>query len=292
MRKIISLLFILLVVTPVNGCLKRDEFENVTVYTTSYPIEFLTSVLYGYNSEVHSIYPAGVDINTYKLTSKQIRDYSKSAIFVYNGLTPEKQIAKDFVNENGNLRIIDVSFGLKYENDITELWLSPNNYLMLGATIKNNLQDFILNKYIKEEIENNYVIKLEEPLSLMDANLRNLGTISKNENKNILIASSKIFKFLENYGFEVIVLDDEVNLTTNSINNLKNNFKNGTYQYILVGDNEENSELIEELIANNAKVLIFKTMLNLTDEQRENNETYFTMMQENMEILKTVTIGN
>lgn len=291
MKKIAILLLIVIAIS-LSGCLKRDDLENVAVYTTVYPIEYLTNVLYGYNSEVFSIYPDGVDINTYELTSKQIKDYSKAAIFVYNGLTNEKQIAKDFINKNKNIRIIDVSFGLKYENTIEELWLSPNNYLMLATTIKNNLQDYITNKYIKDEIESNYSIKLEENLSLMDAHLRDLGTISKDEGRNTLVVSSKVFLYLENYGFDIIVLDDETSLTPNNLNALKNSFKNGTYHYIFLGSNESSTIIIDDLVtSNNAQVISFNIMDNLTDEQRKNNETYFTLMQQNIENIKLATIG-
>lgn len=292
MKKIITLIIIILIVIPLGGCLKRDELENVTIYTTSYPIEYLTSILYGYNSDIKSIYPDGIDIKTYNLTSKQIKDYSKSSIFVYNGLTDEKQIAKNFVNKNNKIHIIDVSYGLKYDISVEELWLSPNYYLMLSANIKNSLQDFITNKYIKEEIDANYVIKLEEPLSLMDAGLHNLGEISKAENRNTIIASSNVFKFLENYGFNVITLDDEDNLTPNNLTNLKNDFKNGIYSHVFVRSDETVNELITDLKETyNAEIIVYNIMENLTDSQRKSNETYFTLMQENIENLKKVTIG-
>ena len=47
-----------------------------------------------------------------------------------------KTIAKNLINKNKNLLIIDVSNGLSYKNGVKELWMSPNNYLMLAKNIK------------------------------------------------------------------------------------------------------------------------------------------------------------
>ena len=41
------------------------------------------------------------------------------------------------LNKNKNLKIIDVSLGMTYENNITELWLNPYNYLMMAQNTKN-----------------------------------------------------------------------------------------------------------------------------------------------------------
>ena len=54
------------------------------------------------------------------------------------------------------MQIIDVSYGLKYKYGIEELWLHPNNYLMLANTIKNDLEELSANKYTAEKIEKNY----------------------------------------------------------------------------------------------------------------------------------------
>ena len=274
-----------------SGCLKRDELENVTVYTTVYPIEFLTDTLYGDNSKVLSIYPDGVDTNSYNLTDKQVNDYSKAAIFVYNGLTDEKDIARTFINKNKDMRIIDVSYGLKYTYAVEELWLSPNNYLMLATTIKNNLQDFITNKYLKEEIENQYVNVLEDKLSTADAELRG---INKNSNgkQYTIVGASRVFKFLTNYGFEVVCLEDEENLTTNNLNAIKAKFKSNEYNYIFVRDDTPQSDLVKELVDSyNAEVVTFKMLTNISDEDRKSGENYFTLMAANMDAIKSATIG-
>ena len=184
MKRIIKLVTLSLVTLLLGGCFEKNNLEDAQINTTVYPIEFLTKYLYEDNAEVNSIYPAGVDIKSYKLNKKQIKEYSKADLFIYNGLTTEKEIAKDLINKNKNMLIIDVSYGLNYDYGIEELWLSPNNFLMLGKNIKEYLSEYVDNKYLIEEIDKNYLV-LEETMSQMDAELRNIATKSWKKHSNL-----------------------------------------------------------------------------------------------------------
>ena len=149
-----GLLLGILVLGLTSACFKRDDMEDIKIYTTVYPISYIIDTLYGNYSEINSIYPNGIDVNNYELTEKQLNEYSNSDLFIYNGLSNEKEIARKLINLNKNLRIIDVSYGLSIEydnNDPSELWLSPNNYLMLATTVKDNLVDFMTSTYMKED---------------------------------------------------------------------------------------------------------------------------------------------
>ena len=146
MKKIFLLILSLFLLT---GCsLKKDNLENATIYTTIYPIKYLTEFMYKDYSTIESIYPAGADVTTYELTDKQIKNYSKGDLFIYNGLSNEKTITKNLINKNRNLLIIDVSNGLSYTYGIKELWMSPNNYLMLAKNIRDYLKEYLDSKII------------------------------------------------------------------------------------------------------------------------------------------------
>ena len=82
------------------GCLKRDKYDNININVTSYPIEYITNYLYGDYSKVNMIYPSDVDVNNYELSPKQIKDYAKADMFIYNGLSKEKNIAASLLNKN------------------------------------------------------------------------------------------------------------------------------------------------------------------------------------------------
>ena len=275
MKKGFKLLLLLLVALGSSSCFKRDKMENINVYATVYPIEFIISKLYGNYSTVNSIYPSGSDITNYELTEKQKQDYSKADLFVYNGLSEEKSIARDFINKNKNMKIIDVSYGLnlEYSNYDEELWLSPNNFLMLATTVKNNLSEFISSKYIKEEINKNYE-KIQEQVSIIDANLRNIASTSKASDNNVIITSTNALKFLENYGFKVISIEDDDNYTTE----LKNNFKSGKYKTLFIKKGESNDKINELKDTYKAKSVEVNMMDVLDDNERKNYEDYLSIM--------------
>ncbi len=274
---IIGLLFL------TTGC-GNNKSDGLNVLTTLYPIEFIAEQIYQ-DGSILSIYPNGAEVANYTLTNKQIKQYSKNDIFIYNGLSNEQEVAKNLINNNHKLYIIDVAYGLKYENGIEELWLSPNYYLMLAKTIKDNLKDFVSSKYAKEELEKKYE-DLADKLSVMDAELRNVAKSANEINKGTIIASSNMFKYLENYGFTVISLEEA------NLNSLKNNFKEKKYTTLFMKDTEEKNSAIQELVQEGAKVVTVNTMETLTSEEKENNDTYFTIMNEYMENIKNATLGD
>lgn len=289
MKRIFKGLFLIgLVLMLSTSCIKRDDMENIEIYTTIYPINYIIERLYGNYSTINSIYPTGVDIDNYEFTDKQLNDFSNGTLFIYNGLSNEKQVARKLININRELKIIDVAYGLKNEygdDDSSELWLSPNNYLMLATTLKNNLIDYIDNNYIKDEIEKNYK-KLQEELSLIDAEMRTIASSSAQKSKNTIIVAQNSLKYLENYGFEVISLEDSKNYT----NQLKANFDSETYKYIFSLDGKTNDK-VDDLVKNHkAQIVTVNTMKVLSDEEVKNNEDYINITRTFIKNLSDVVL--
>ncbi len=270
------------------GCFDFNNLEDATIYTTVYPIQYLAQVLYNDYSTSSMIYPNGALVDEYELTDKQINNYSKGTLFVYNGTTNEKQIAKSLINANNKLKIIDVAYGLKYNYGVEELWLSPSNFLMLATNFKDNLENLVDSKYVNEAIDSKYH-KLEETLSIMDADIRKIASKAKENNKNTIVATTKVFKFLENYGFNVICLEDYEENSAN-LNTLKNSFSSGNYKYLLKENIEEENKTIKELkVQNNATIIDVNMMNTLTDNEVSKNADYLTIMNEFINNLKVVT---
>jgi zinc transport system substrate-binding protein len=286
LKKPIMVVLLSCLVLFTSGCLEKNNLEQARIYTTVYPISYFTDVLYGAHSTISSIYPDGANINDYALTDKQKSEYSKSDLFIYNGQTDEKQIAKDFSNANKHLQIIDVTYGLKYKYGVEELWLSPSNALMLASNIRTNLENLISSKFINEEILKNYKT-LEETLSLKDAELRNIARNAA-RGKAHLIVSSNMLRFLEEYGFQITSLED--NTSEESLNILKRNFNNGTYKYLFILDRDNVAGAIQDLKNSGAQIIVVNTMTTLSDENRKNNDNYLTIMQEFMENVKNAVI--
>ncbi len=284
-KKIIYMLLICLItLTCTTGCFNSDELEGSHITTTVYPIEYIVSRLYP-SAEVTSIYPNDTDVKTYKLTDKQLNDISKSTtLFIYNGVD-EKEIARSLVDKNNNLQIIDPSFAYTY--GVEELWLSPNKLLTMADTIKIKLEELSTSKYAAEEIEKNYEI-LEEDISTLDANLRNIAKSAQSNNKETIVIAYDAFGFLENYGFKVINISNESNITSS----IKTKFKNKTYKQIFVADKNNVSDSVKDLVDNyNAELIEINTMSTLTDEERTNNDNYLTIMNDFLTDLSNIVLS-
>lgn len=257
------------------GCFKRDSYENVTIYTTVYPVEFIAKTLYGEHAKISSIYPSGIDINTYVLTNKKLNDYSKGDLFIYNGLSNEKDIAATLLNKNKKMDIIDVSQGLEIKNDLTEIWLSPSNFLMMTSNIKNGLKNYINYKALLDSIDKNYdSIKLT--VSEYDAELKLIGENATNKK---LIVANNAFKFLEKYGFEIIsIASDDENSNTN-ISQAEKNFANKTNSYLFMLSGTEETDTIKNLVSKGAKKIEVPNMITLSETELKNNSTYYTLIR-------------
>lgn len=279
------LIILLLIITLTTGCESRDELKNTKILTTIYPIEFIVSRLYT-EGEISSIYPNGADVETYEVSSKQIKSYAKtSELFVYNGLSDEKNIANELYKRNKKMQMIEPAYGIKIKYGIEELWLNPNNLIWLASNIKTDLQTISNNKYTNETIENNF-LALEEELAIMDANLRSIGKKAAENSTNTLVVSYDTFAYLEEYGFNIINISNENNVTLA----LKNNFKNKTYNYILVPDINNIPNYIQDLYDNYGTTLIeVPNIETLTDTQRENKENYISIMNDFINTLSKIT---
>lgn len=284
LKKIILMLIPLMFLT---GCnLKKDNLESATIYTTIYPIKYLTEFLYKDYATIESIYPSGANVVSYELTSKQIKKYAKADLFIYNGLSNEKTITKNLINKNKNLLIIDVSNGLSYTYGVKELWMSPNNYLMLAKNIKDYLKEYLDSKIIVNYVDQKYE-DLAEILSLKDAELRSIGKEAKEKGTNTIVVSDNVFKFLENYDFNVVSLDEE-NLTEGTLNSIRNNFKKENYNTILVLDNNYTDNINSIINDYKAKAIDVKSMINVDSD---NTDDYLTVMQDLIDNIRNICLN-
>ena len=283
MKKIVNLFILFVLVFSLSGCLKRDNMEDISIYTTNYPSEYITQRLYGDYSDIKSIYPDGVNIKDYKLTNKQIEDYSKADLFIFNGISDEKDYVEKMRKDNGDLKIIDTTLSMEYTNGIEELWLDPSNFLMMAQNIKTGFGEYIDSYYLNNKIEENYE-ELKIEASNLDAKFKE--TVS-NGNSKIIVASSNLFKYLEKYGITVYSLDEsntDVNAIYRQVLNLANE---GSIKYIFTIANEKSNSTVQKLLDNtDLEAVEWHTLSILTEEERSENEDYFTLMNSNLELLK------
>lgn len=285
MKKILTIILITITLITTTGCIKRDKMEDIDVITTIYPIEYVMNRLYRENSSITSIYPRGIKINNYEFTNKQIEDFSKKDLFIYNGESDERQYATTMLNMNQNLKIIDASYGIDATYSTTDIWLNPSNILMIAQNIRNELKEYITNPYLIEEINSKYEL-LKVDISELDTEYKKTADNSKNKT---IISYNESLKFLEKYGFTVVNLTENNEEKENNIALAKKLLKNKEVSYIFITDDISNN-IITNLKNNySVETLIFNTAEIITENDIENSEDYLSIMHNNIELLKKET---
>lgn len=274
-------LFILIIL--LSGCNGgSNNMDNINIYTTTYPINFLIDELYGEHSKIYSIYPTGVNLDEYELSSRKIEEYSKSDLFIFNSLDKDRDYAVEMINLNDKLKAIDVSTGMKYESAIEELWLNPNNYLMMAENIREGLAEYIDNPYLVEEINNNFE-KLEYDVSKLDANLTE--AILNGKHKTIVVDNDE-FKFLEKRGLYVISLEENDDLTGNRIQEVEKLISDGKIKYIYSDSNESNGTVNNLITKYGIELIRLNTMHSIDGGITNSNDDYISIMTNNINLLK------
>mgnify|MGYP002623738711 CR=1 FL=1 len=294
MKKYRIILFILEIFL-LTGCdvLKNDAMEDIEVYTTTYPTTYLINYLYGPHSNLHSIYPTGVNFKEYDLSEKKIAEYSKSDLFVFNSQDIDRDYAVKMINENKKLKLIDTAYGMNYDYAPEELWLNPYNYLMMGKNAKDSLSDYITNPYLVEEINSNYE-KLKYDLSKLDAKYKETISTAK---YTTIVADKDLFKYLEKYNIEVISLEENIITLTikenDKLSDISNKY-NVTVSDILTYNNKTDETLkvgetikipiktIESSDLNKVKKLINENKIKyIYSDNTETNDTVKKIIEDN-----------
>lgn len=282
MKKKIFLILILIIPFIVGGC-TNDSMDNIDILVTNYPNEFIVKELYGTHSTIKSVYPDGVDINNYKISKKQKKDYATYDLFVYNGLIDrERNLALDLLKINPDLRIIDTAYVLETDYSPEELWLNPSSLLMMSQNVRLSLSEYASSAYLKKDIDEAYdELKIE--LSEVDADYR--LAVESTGNKTIIVADSAL-KYLEKFGLDVICVDNEANQKTMS--DAYNLVDSGAVSYVFKFRGTDLGENAQSLLDRNSSVqsVDLHRLDNITDEERSEKEDYISIMDDNLENIK------
>lgn len=276
-----KLVLIFISIFCLTGCFNNDSMDNINISTSVYPIEYVVNYLYGEHSTISSIYPNDSEIIDFEVTDVLLEEYSKNDLFIFNGISEEKNYLKIMSKNNKNLKIIDVSSNMQYKYSMEDLWLDPNNLLTIANNIRKGFNEYIKSTPLKNEIEKNYDdLKLQ--LTSLDGSYYSMA---KNATNNTIIVSDDAFKFLEKYGIEVISLDPDT-VTQKEINTAIQILSSKTCNYIYIKYKEEINDSINNIInETGASTIELYTMTNLYDINTEKID-YITLMNQNLTNLK------
>lgn len=281
-KKLLFLLIILIIPFLVSGC-TNDSMDDIEIIVTNYPNEYIVKSLYENHSTITSIYPDGVDIDNYKISNKQKKEYSKKDLFVYNGLIPkERQLALELLAINHDLKIIDTAYVLETDYSPEELWLNPSSLLMMSQNVRLSLSEYASSAYLKKDVNDAYD-ELKINLSELDAEYR--LAVDSTDNKTIVVSNSAL-KYLEKFGLNVICVDEDA--TQKIMADAEYLASTGSISYIIQFKGEELGENAKSLLNNysSLKTIELHKLNNITDEERSEKEDYISIMKDNLELIK------
>ena len=278
----------------------QKNTDKLSIYTTVFPLQYFTKQIGGKNVDVKTIYPPGADEHTFEPSQKDMMNLADADLFFYIGLGLEGFVekAKQTLNDE-NVTLIPVADHLKLpkipgteqkdsetRGDVNpHVWLDPIYSKEMAAIIK----DELIKKMPKHKalFTQNYNSLAK---GLDDLNRNYLKTISKAKTKKIIVTHAAFGYWETRYGLKQISISGLS--TTNEpsqkqLEEIVSQAQKERLHYVLFEQNFNSKlgEIVEEEIG--AKALTVHNLAVLTPENIKNNETYFTLMNKNLNTLKT-----
>ena len=300
-----------------------ESTNKLSIYTTVYPLQYFAERIGGEYVDVSSIYPPGANEHTFEPTQKDMMTLADADMFFYIGLGLEGFVEKaknTLANENVKLvatadhvseEKLHISTGHvhaedeendhgheEHEEEASDLlidhsghghdshvWLSPVISQDLAAVIKDELVAAMPEQ--EALFTENYealVAELEE----LHAKFESMA--AQTTQKTFFVSHAAFGYIAGHYGFSqvpVAGLNSQSEPSQKELTKIVDLAKKENIQYIFFEQNVSSN--LTEVIQNEvgADSLILHNLSVLTTDDIKNGETYFTLMEKNMEALKT-----
>jgi zinc transport system substrate-binding protein len=312
MKKLIPLLALVLLLAacgkPAQTGSEKDG--KLHVYTTVYPLTYFTERIGGDRVDVQSIYPAGSNEHTFEPTQQDMIALAEADLMFYVGLGLEGFID----NAKKTLKNEDVEFiatadaiadeeletghshedsheheshdGHDHGDTDPHVWMSPVLSQKLAESIKNSLAK--ADPEGAELFESNYA-ELVKELDQLDQSFTDLS--NRVSNKTFFVSHAAFGYIAEPYGFEqvsVAGLNSQDEPSQKELTEIVDLAKEKNIHYIVFEQNVSSNltKVIQKEVG--AEALEMHNLGVLTQENIDNNETYFTLMEKNLQVLETV----
>ncbi|WP_066057593.1 metal ABC transporter solute-binding protein, Zn/Mn family [Robertmurraya korlensis] len=304
-----------------------QENDKLSIYTTVYPLQYFTERIGGDLVEVKSIYPNGADEHSYEPSQKDMIDLADSDLFFYVGLGLEGFVSKaEKALKNENVTLVGTAEHITFEEHAGEtgeehaheeetsedhaheeessedhaheeedghnhgdvdphVWLDPIYSINLAEEIKEHLVEKLPDH--KEQIEENFVA-LEQELQQLNKEFTEVTTAAKH--KEFLVSHAAFGYWAERYGLEQISvagLTSTNEPTQKELETIIAEAEEHDLHYIFFEQNVSSklTEIVQKEIG--ADPLTLHNLSTLTDEDVNEERTYFTIMKDNLKALQT-----
>ncbi|MBS4215277.1 metal ABC transporter solute-binding protein, Zn/Mn family [Neobacillus rhizophilus] len=307
MKKLILFLSFLLPLSLVlsacgNNTEKTTKKKNqLTIYTTVFPLQYFTDRIGGKYVKVATIYPPGADEHTFEPSQKDMMNLADSDLFFYIGLGLEGFVEKaKGTLKDENVTLVPAAEGLKLPKDHhsseeedhedhagvnPHVWLDPVYSKEMAAVIRDQLAKKLPQR--KAYFDENYQ-KLADELDELDANFAN--TISQAKHKKIIVTHAAFSYWETRYGIEQISISGLSTTNEPSQKELEKIISMADHEglhYMLFEQNVKSKlgKVVQKEIG--ARALPIHNLAILTKDDIKNKETYFSLMNKNLKTLET-----
>ncbi|KON86645.1 adhesin [Sporosarcina globispora] len=305
---------------------EENSSNKTTVYTTVYPLQYFSERIGGDAIEVETIYPPGSDEHTFEPSQKDMMKLADSDLFIFIGLGLEGFVEKakeTLKNEKVNMVAAgeNIEFVHSEENhdpaheeehadehgtesegahehegeseqdhdhshgDIDpHVWLDPLYSKDLAESIKDALVKQVPEQ--KDQFEQNY----QELVQELD-NLHNdfEQTVQNAKHKEFIVSHAAYGYWEERYGLDQISvsgLNSSSEPTQKELQKIIAEAKEHDLKYVFFEQNVSSklTEILQKEIG--AEPLMLHNLSVLTEEDINENQTYFTLMENNLASLK------
>lgn len=323
MKKLLSILSILLIGITLTACKPTEEVEENVVYVTVYPMQFLIEEIAGDTIRVERVPGSSAHGTSLDWTfSEKIDMIEADLLFYINGGADPYITSNKGEFEEGTVQLVDMSQHITYneicythehdheeeeheeeetheEEICDENSLSPDPHFWLNPELMIQAAAFIKDKLIatfpeQQEVFNNNYTVLNASLEYLHMQYEEMAL----EATKPIMTTVRLFTYWEaQYGIEIISLTNDIHSeedTPGSIIELVDEALYHEIQYILFEKNA-NSPTGEGVLSTlqetygGATKLELHGLANITMDEVESGLNYLSIMYQNLEVLKTST---
>ncbi len=298
---------------------ENSDEDKLTIYTTVYPLTYFTERIGGNLVQVKSIYPTGSNEHTFDPTQKDMMNLADADLFFYIGMGLEGFVdnaKKTLANEQ--VKLIATSNSVSdeelvqeqaheeegkdedehgHENEAVEnhddhdhgdidphLWISPTISIKLAKSIQDSLieQDPANEETYKKNFE-----ALQTELKALDTEFQEMA--NNVPNKTFFVSHAAFGYLAGAYGLEQVAiagLNSQDEPSQKELTEIVELAKEKQIKTILFEQNVSSNlaKVIQSEVG--AESGILHNLSVLTEEDIQNEETYFTLMEKNLATLE------
>jgi zinc transport system substrate-binding protein len=297
--KIMSIILATLLLSGCTSSIGNDndlEKDNgkIKIVASFYTMYDIANKIGGDKVSIKTMVPSGTEPHDWEPSSKDIKDLQKADLFLYNGAGMEPWAEKILSSiDNKKLVVVEASSGIDLiENQSKDgdlkndphVWLNPLLFEKQMEVVKNALID--IDPSNKEYYEKNF---RENSAKVHKLDKEYKDSVSKFNKKDIVVSHAAFGYLCNAYGLNQIAIEGinaDSEPSPGRMAEITKFVKDNNIKYIFF------EELISPKVANTiaketgAKTEVLNPIEGLKEEDVKNGKEYFTVMRDNLEVLK------